>query len=177
MLERNEPTSASGAYRVAFRQWPAIATAVLIMLVVIVPLTLIVIGIPIAIWLGVRWFFIPQAVMLDSQRNRGALRGSSKVVGGGYRWFRVAGIGAFLTIVGAAPGPLVGIVCLIIGSSTVDFANGASSFVYAAFLPFSILGFTILYRDLRAPLPTSPPVLEADSQLAGEPPMMPSRAG
>ena len=58
-------------------------------------------------WLGVRWFFIPQAVMLDGERGRSALRQSAEVVGRGRRWLRVAGIGLFLIIIGAAPGPLV----------------------------------------------------------------------
>lgn len=177
MLERNTEAPAGDVYRSAARLWPATARAVLLMLLVIVPLSLTVIGIPVAIWLGVRWFFIPQAVMLDGLRDRAALRQSAEIVGHGRRWLKVAGIGLFLIIFGAAPGPLVGLICLIIGSSSVTFANSISSLVYATFLPFSILGFTILYRDLqarRAPVPTERP---EDFQIEGDPTVTPATAG
>ncbi len=168
-FERHKPASIGGVYKEAFRQLPNTARAVLLMLVVLVPLCLVVIGIPVAIWLGVRWYFIPQAVMLDDRRNRAALRRSADAVVGVRQWLRVAGIGLLLLIIGAAPGPLVGLFFLIFRSSTVEFTNAISSLVYAAFLPFSILGFTILYRELQKhgsalePATSDAPVVEMPS--------------
>jgi hypothetical protein len=44
---------------------------------------------------------------------------------------------------------LIGLFFLIFRASSVQFANSVSSLVYAAFLPFSVLGFTILYREFQ----------------------------
>ncbi len=156
--ERGERVGVIEAYREAIRQFPESARAVLLAAVVIVPLSLTVIGIPFALWLLVRWFFVSQAVMLDDERGRGALSRSGNVVGSGWNWLRTAGIGLLLFTIGAAPGPLIGLFLLIFRSSSVQIANSVSSLVYAAFLPFSILGFTILYRELQNRTTATSPV-------------------
>jgi hypothetical protein len=112
-----------------------------------VPLTLFVVTSPIAIWLLVRWLFVPQAVILDGERGRGALHRSGAAAGASLHWLRTAGSGLLLFAIGAAPGPLIGIAFLVFRSSSVGFANTVSSLFFAALLPFSFLGFTVLYRE------------------------------
>jgi len=155
-IESNEPLNVIDIYRTAFQKFSRTARAVLLAVALVVPLTLVVIGIPIAIWLLVRWFFAPQAVMLDGREDRDALRRSAESVGAGWHWLRTAGSGLLLFVIGAAPGPLIGLAFLILRSSSVSFANFVSSFVYAAFVPFAFLGVTILYRQRQVRLGVDP---------------------
>lgn len=155
-IERNEPLNVVDIYRTAFRKFPQTARAVALAVALVIPLTLIVIGIPVAIWLLVRWSFAPHAVMLDGREGGAALRRSAESVGIGWHWLRTAGSGLLLFGIGAAPGPVIGLAFLILRSSSVSFANFVSSFVYAAFVPFAFLGVTILYRQRQVRLGVDP---------------------
>ena len=146
-IELGERLDVVAIYREAFRRFPDTAKAVLLATVIVAPLTLVVVGVPIAVWLLVRWIFTPQAVMLDGQRGRAALKRSATAAGKFSHWLRTAGSSLLLFLIGAAPGPIVGLGFLIFRSSSVEFANGVSSFIFAAFLPFSFLGYTVLYRN------------------------------
>jgi hypothetical protein len=90
--------------------------------------------------------------MLDAVAPGAAAAASAATVRG--RWWRTAGTDAALGILGAAPGPVLGIVLMITMDAGVDFVNALSSVLYAAVLPFSILGSAILYRRRQGgPLP------------------------
>jgi hypothetical protein len=168
-IELNEPLGVVEVYRRAFQRFPDTTKAVLIGGLVVVPLVFTVIGIPMVIWLLGRWAFTPQAVMLDGARGRAALQRSAASAGTYGHWLRSTCLILLLVIIGAAPGPIIGLALLILRSSSVSFANTVSSLVFAAFLPFSVLGLTLLYRqgqerhDASAqplpPAPDTPPVL------------------
>lgn len=51
------------------------------------------------------------------------------------------------TLIGSAPGPIVGLIRQIFWTFGVQATNVVSSLIYAAVLPLSILGLTILYRQ------------------------------
>lgn len=103
-----------------------------------------VIGLPWAVDRAVRWSFLPHAVLLDGIDPAAAPTRSAAVVRG--RWWRTAGTVAVLTIIGAAPGPMIGIALMVLAGAGVQFVNALSSLIYAAVLPFAILGTAILYR-------------------------------
>lgn len=107
-------------------------------------LAISVVGLPWAIQRAVRWTFVPHAVLLDDIAPDTAPAYSAEAVRGG--WWRTAGTDMVLTILGAAPGPLLGIALMITMAAGVDFVNALSSVIYAAVLPFTILGTAILYR-------------------------------
>jgi hypothetical protein len=92
----------------------------------------------------VRWSFLPHAVLLDGIDPAAAPTRSAAVVRG--RWWRTAGTVAVLTIIGAAPGPMIGIALMVLAGAGVQFVNALSSLIYAAVLPFAILGTAILSR-------------------------------
>ncbi|MGC4106536.1 MAG: hypothetical protein QM753_09355 [Thermomicrobiales bacterium] len=144
-MERNEQLSAIDAYQRVIRQFRQLVGPVLKSSVIVVILSLTVIGIPVALWLLVRWYFIPQAVMLDDQQGGAARATSAKAVDG--HWLSSALKLILLAIIGAAPGAFVGLILLIFGSASVQTTNVVSSLIYAVALPFSILGTTILYRQ------------------------------
>jgi hypothetical protein len=162
--EQGRPLGVVSIYRESVRKFPETARAVLLAGAAVVPLTLFVVTSPVAIWLLVRWLFVPQAVILDDERGRRALHRSGSAAGASLHWLRTAGSGLLLFAIGAAPGPLIGIAFLVFRSSSVDFANTVSSVFFAALLPFSFLGFTVLYRErerrqaaLRAAASAPPP--------------------
>jgi hypothetical protein len=117
-------------------------------------LALSVIGLPWAVDRSVRWAFVPHAVILDDIAPADAAAASAAAVQG--QWWRTAGTELALALIGAAPGPLLGIALLVTMDAGVDFVNAISSVFYAAVLPFSILGSAILYRRRQGgPLPAA----------------------
>jgi hypothetical protein len=119
--------------------------------VIIVLLSVTLIGVPVAIWLTVRWFFILQATMLDGATGKQALERSAASVQG--RWWRVALTTLAMLTLAAVPGVILGLGFLILGHSSVQFTNGFSSLMYLVTVPLSLLGTTLIYRgqDFRRP--------------------------
>lgn len=113
---------------------------------IILALSLSLIGIPWAIERTFRWWFVAQAVIIDRVRPDEAMAVSERVVRG--NWTRTAGTGTLLLFVGVASGPLLGIILLMAASPGVQFVNFFSSFLYAFFLPFAVVGSTLLYLEL-----------------------------
>ena len=137
------------SFRESYRQiWPLLAG-----------LVLFVIGsgfwflflftVPVAIWFAVRWQFFGQAVILDEvPSGAAALRRSGQAVSG--NWWQVLWRTIAFQLLIVLPGPLVGIVLLLGGKTSVQFANVVSSFVYAVTVPIAVIGFTQAYQTFRA---------------------------
>ena len=139
------------------RLWPMILTTVM---TTIIPLLLAVtvIGIPWAILWFVRWWFADQAVILEGKSGRSALVTSSNAVRG--HWWRALAVMPVLLFVGAAVGPIVGIALLVLARAPIDLANAAGAVVFAVAHPFSVIGATLLYRELKSmPHPEAQPSL------------------
>ena len=101
------------------------------------------------IYLFVRWYFVPQAVVLEGARNAGALRASSRLVAGA--WWRTFGLVVLVNL-------LVLLIIFLLGApftalaDTTDRAIGALSgqiVVTSVTQPFIALFSTFLYYDLR----------------------------
>jgi hypothetical protein len=114
---------------------------------VLVLLSLVVIGIPIAIWLLIRWAFLAQSLVLEDLPPLRALRRSSELVRG--RWWKVATVTAFTTGLALLLGPLVGIGLLFATTATFDVVNIVSSIVYTITIPFAAIATTYLYFDCK----------------------------
>ncbi|MGB3328891.1 MAG: hypothetical protein WBA46_08050 [Thermomicrobiales bacterium] len=144
-MEQQERLTSAAAYRRVLHEFPQLVLPVLKASLIVVVLALTVIGIPVAIWLLIRWLFIPQAVILDGRRGDAARDGSARTVDG--HWRETALKAVLLTVIGAAPGAIVGLVMLVFAGSSVQATNVVSSLIYAVALPFSLIGLTILYRQ------------------------------
>jgi hypothetical protein len=146
------------SYRLGFQNFWRLAGALGILLVVLALLAITILAIPIAIFVLIRWQFFAQAVILDdAPTSRTALGHSSGIVKG--NWWLALGASLSFQLVGALPGPLVGIFLLIFRGSTVETANVVSSVIYAVSIPLVVIGLTIVYlrfsgrltaRDIRA---------------------------
>jgi hypothetical protein len=125
------------------------------------------IGLPVAIWLVVRWALLAQVVELENRAALEALRRSAALVSG--HWFRVAslvGVGAVLVL---AAGPLLGALLILATSAPPAFLNVVAGVVYALSVPFVALTTSFVYFDARTRLELEgteePDVLPAEIRL------------
>ncbi len=150
------------SYRYGLRRFEVLVVAVLILVIAVFGLLLLIVGLPLALFLAVRWQFFGQAVVLDHVTEpRAALRRSSQVVRG--KWWRALAASFVFQLLGALPGPLVGIALLIGGGTTVQLANAVSSLVFAIAIPISVIALTLVYEQLSGRAPTRPALSIAES--------------
>ena len=158
-ITHGKPATLRTCYDDALRWfWPLLRALFRVVLIISL-LAATVIGIPFAIHRTIRWIFTLQVVMLDGVEPRMARVASTKIVI--HRWWRTAFSTLFFILMAIVPGPLIGVVLLIAGHKSVEFANFASSLVYAVALPLSVIGITLLYIRLketeRTPTPAPSP--------------------
>jgi hypothetical protein len=102
------------------------------------------------IWLAVRWYFAPQAVVVDGRRSMGALERSAELVTGS--WWRVFGVIVFATVAAGVPGAVIEIPFTAWASSADSSAISLVGQIVASALtlPFEALMLSLLYFDLLA---------------------------
>lgn len=135
----------SRVYDVAFARYWALVAALLRALFHVLLFYVSILGIPWAIQRSVRWFFTPQAVILDSTSARAALSYSADAVQGS--WWRTFGIAIVIGIIGAIP------ISIITGLFTLApplIASSVAATMNAVLLPFYLTAMTLLYFDLKA---------------------------
>ena len=92
-----QPISVKLAFRRVFRRfWPMLGAILLAFLAVFL-MAITIIGIPFAIYFGLRWYFVLQVSLLEDASPVEALRGSSELVEG--NWWRVLGITFVLSFI------------------------------------------------------------------------------
>ena len=65
------------------------------------------------------------------------------------RWWHALGDSLVFQIIALLPGPFVGALLMLLGKTSVQFANVFSSVVFAITVPFSIIGLTLAYLHYR----------------------------
>jgi hypothetical protein len=136
------------SYRQGLRYFPPMVVALALYVAALGATAFSVVLIPVAIYLAVRWLFYPQAIVLDEQKpGWNGLRKSWDVTRG--QWLKTLGSTIGFLILALVPGPLIGVVILILGGSRVQFANVVSSFLYGLLLPLAYIGLTMVYHRLK----------------------------
>jgi len=102
------------------------------------------------IYLAVRWFFVPQAVVIDGERGPAALTRSSAVVQG--FWWRTLGLVIVVNLAVAIPALIVSAPFSAIADSTDRAIWSLAGTIVAESVtaPFAALFSTFLYYDLQA---------------------------
>jgi hypothetical protein len=147
-LDAGRSVRAPDAYRLALRRIRPLLGAILIFVAALVVLTTTVFGIPLAVWLAVRWSLAAPVVELEGRRPFDALLRSGSLVRG--HWLRVGslvGLGGFIAL---AAGPLLGALLIFVSNSSLAFLNLFAGIVYAIALPFVALVTAYVYFDVRA---------------------------
>lgn len=106
------------------------------------------IGIPIALWLIVRWQFFVRALIFDKTcSGLQALEYSARLVR--RLWWKTLFAVFIFDLLATVPGILVGFGLMTLGRTAVSFANTASSVLYALTIPLSVIAVTIMFLDRR----------------------------
>ena len=102
------------------------------------------------IYLAVRWFFVPQTVVIEGARGAGALTRSGRLVQG--FWWRTFGLVLLANLAIAIPGLLLITPFTAIAESTdrAVWAMVGSAVTTSVTTPFVALYSTLLYYDLLA---------------------------
>jgi hypothetical protein len=106
------------------------------------------------VFIGVSWYFAPQAVVVDDRRGFGALARSGELVRG--HWWRALGAGLVFNVAIAIPSSVVNVIFATAArAADADALVVVGDIVSQAFaLPFLAVGATLFYLHLRdAPRP------------------------
>lgn len=103
-----------------------------------------IIGLPIALYFLVSWFFIGQVCLAEGERSAvRAMRRSQALVRGS--WWRTAGVLLGLTLLGLLPG----IIASAVPTQAIAGSIAASAIATGFATPFAAASQTMLYLDLR----------------------------
>jgi hypothetical protein len=104
---------------------------------------------PIAVFLLVRYQFVPQVVVLERVDGTAALRRSGSLVRG--RWFHTAIVAAGLNGLVLASAALLGLLMLVLFPGVpLPVLSVITSLVYAVLVPLAAISMTLLYGDAVA---------------------------
>ena len=102
------------------------------------------------IYLAIRWYFVPQAVVIEGARGAGALARSGQIVQGS--WWRTFGLVVLANVAIVIPGLILVLPFSAIAESTdrALWQLVGSTLATSVTTPFVALFSTLLYYDLRA---------------------------
>ena len=101
------------------------------------------------IYLFVRWWFVPQSVVMEGAREAGALRASGRLVAGA--WWRTFGLIALVNLIAALAAIVLGYPFTAAADSTNRAAWALAGEILASSVtqPFAAIYSTLVYFDLR----------------------------
>jgi hypothetical protein len=145
-LDAGRRMTARHAYRLALRRLRALAGALLVEVLIVLALVVSVVGIPVAVYLLVRWAFVAQTGVVEQLPGRKALRTSAELVAN--RWWRTFAITATVNVLAALSGPVVGLIALFtLTSASLHAINVIGAVVYIFTIPMAAVAVTLLYFD------------------------------
>src|SRR5690606_26342836 len=142
--ESGSGASVVDSYKELVRRLPQLAPPRLLAVAAVAGLALTVIGIPIALWLAVRWTFLEPAALLGGKPGRAAFRASAETVARDWWW--TAGASIALVAIGVAAAPALGIVLILAWTSlSLAAINLVISLVYMALVPYVAIALAMVY--------------------------------
>jgi hypothetical protein len=147
-IAEGERPSAGAVFVAGFEAFTPLFAAVALAAVGIA-LGFVVLIVP-GVYLAVRWYFVPQAVVIEGARGTGALAHSGRLVNG--VWWRTFGLILLANIAIAVPGFILLTPFTAIADSTdrALWSLVGSAVTTSVTTPFVALFSTLMYYDLRA---------------------------
>lgn len=145
--EGREP-SVRASYSDALSRWRDIGLGLAKVFLIVGLVAVTVIGIPVAIWLTIRWYFVEHAVVVDDRTHRDARQHSARLVKG--RWFKTLVRVLAITGIGGLAAPVLVAALLFFSDIPVVWANYVGLILHALILPLVAIALTLVYCDLRA---------------------------
>jgi hypothetical protein len=146
-IDEERPITARHAYGLALRRLRPLMGGLACIAGLALLLDATVIGIPVAVWLIVRWSLLAQVVQLEGHPARRSLRHSALLVRG--HWLRTASITIGLVGLAIVAGPVLGVLMLLLTTTSFNFVNIISGLVYMFTMPLAAIATTYLYYDLH----------------------------
>ena len=115
---------------------------------VVILLSLTIVGIPVAVYMIIRWAVAQQACAIELLPARAALRRSRELTRG--RLLRTFRLAALVNVIGAISGPTIGIALMFLTDLPLGTVNAVSSLVFVVAVPFIGASMALLYGDLAA---------------------------
>jgi Vacuolar protein sorting-associated protein 62 len=110
-------------------------------------LQLTIVGIPVAVWLVMRWSLFAQCIVIEGLGWRAALRRSARLVR--HRWLRVAWVTLVVVGVALMLGPAIGVALILVSPLGLGAVNLVSALVSVLAVPYAAIATCYLYYDLR----------------------------
>ena len=150
---QGQPTSVGAALSACAARYASLWGLLAIVALVLVGLTFTCIGIPFAIYIGIRWAFALPAFFAEGRGTMAALGTSWEIVRN--NWWRTFGllllVGIAVAIVSGIVGGIAGVLGLVLPEAARPAVQALITGVVTAFLgPIFTLFATLLYFDLRA---------------------------
>ena len=137
------------ALHVLRTRWRPLVGVTALVTVVSAVLIVTVVGIPLAIYLLVRWGLVTPACVIDRQGVKGSRSESARLVHGG--WWRTLGVTALVNVTPLIVAPLIGVIILLLFSGVaIWFVNLIGSLVFMFVYPYSGLAIALYFYDRRA---------------------------
>jgi hypothetical protein len=165
-IDRGERATIRSVYGAILRRfWPLLGASLLVLLLLLLVIVafaalpvglsfvtdqrwvpyLALAGFPVAIWLGIRFAFVPYVVMLEGTGVREALRRSTALVRG--TWWRTAIVLGLLYVIAVSVSTVIGWVLIFTTSLPPELLNVIGSALYGLILPFIAISACLLYFD------------------------------
>lgn len=164
VIKLGRDTDFATAMRVGWKKLGQMLGAALLIFLALLGMSITVVGIPFAIYFGVRWALALHAVVVENAGSREALSRSSRLVEGS--WWRVLGI---LLVMAIIVGAITSAASWVLGFIPII----GELIVTVLATPLAIIPPTLLYYDLRAreaPVTIHQAATELGASAPGEPP-------
>ena len=173
-IRRGQRPTVLGSYRASITHVGSLLSAWIVYFLLLASVGFTIVALPFAIYFGITMQFFIQAVILEHERpGWNALICSWRTTRA--QLVRTLSLTIGFLIIAVLPGPLIGLVFLILGGSRVQFSNIASGFLYALLIPYAYIGITMAWRRLRGDAIIEPQMMTRhvprtdDVELQGDP--------
>ncbi len=135
------------SWEIALRRFPASVGAIAITVGVFLLLSSTIILFPLALYIGVRWSFVAQAVIIDNADMLRSRRRSAEIVTG--YWVTAFGFTLLTVFLTGIVGPLVAMILLVLTSISMGTAEIISGIIFSFVYPIAIMAGTMFYLIRR----------------------------
>ncbi len=153
-LLQGHPPGLDRTWKRGARFFPRMLSANFYVTILLSLMTLTVVLAPVAIYKGVQWFFVPQAVVADDDTWRHARHTSAKHVSG--RWIRAFSVVIVIQLLMGLVGPVIGSLLMVLHVVDLDRAQWISALIYCVVYPLALIMSTLFYlqpTEVKTPAP------------------------
>ncbi len=115
--------------------------------VIVFLLTLSIVGIPLAVYRNVQWFWSSQSAILNDAPVMEARHQSRRLSKG--HWWSTLRMAILVWVVSGIPGPIIGMLLFVTSLVSIETAGLISGLFYAVCYPIAIIASTLHYLELR----------------------------